>query len=101
MYFINFDIGVDVNIYASSSKDAWPLVGNNENTDVGAFLADYLDLDVNNVTKLLQDTKTGIFQSYDWMGDRLGLNFHAEGLDTYHGDFRKRSEDDCGCGATH
>ncbi|KAJ5327092.1 NADH dehydrogenase 1 alpha subcomplex assembly factor 3 [Penicillium brevicompactum] len=93
--------GVDVNIYASSSKDAWPLVGNNENTDVGAFLADYLDLDVNNVTKLLQDTKTGIFQSYDWMGDRLGLNFHAEGLDTYHGDFRKRSEDDCGCGATH
>ena len=101
LYSVNFDIGVDVNIYASSSKDAWPLVGNNENTDVGAFLADYLDLDVNNVTKLLQDTKTGIFQSYDWMGDRLGLNFHAEGLDTYHGDFRKRSEDDCGCGATH
>ncbi|CAG8187528.1 unnamed protein product [Penicillium olsonii] len=93
--------GVDVNIYASSSKDAWPLVGNNENTDVGAFLADYLDLDVNNVTKLLQDTKTGVFQSYDWMGDRLGMNFHSEGLDTYHGDFRKRSDDDCGCGATH
>ncbi|CAG8337334.1 unnamed protein product [Penicillium salamii] len=101
LYLANSNIGVDVNIYASSSKDAWPLVGNNENTDVGAFLADYLDLDVNNVTKLLQDTKTGLFQSYDWMGDRLGLNFHSEGLDTYHGDFRKRSEDDCGCGATH
>jgi alkaline phosphatase len=77
------------------------LVGNNENTDVGAFLADYLDLDVNNVTKMLQDTKTGIFQSFDWMGDRLGLNFHSDGLDAYHGDFRKRSVDDCGCGATH
>lgn len=44
----------DVNIYASSSKDAWPLVGNNENTDVGAFLADYLDLDVDAVTKRLK-----------------------------------------------
>ncbi|CAP94643.1 hypothetical protein E8E15_006511 [Penicillium rubens] len=92
---------VDVNIYASSTKGAWPLVGNNENTDVGDFLADYLDLDVDNVTKLLQDTKSGILQSYDWMGDRLGLNFHTEGLDTYHGDFRKRSPDDCGCGAAH
>ncbi|KGO71895.1 NADH dehydrogenase [ubiquinone] 1 alpha subcomplex assembly factor 3 [Penicillium italicum] len=92
---------VDVNIYASSTKDAWPLVGNNENTDVGAFLADYLDLDVDNVTKLLQDTKSGTLQSYDWMGDRLGLNFHTEELDTYHGDFRKRSADDCGCGAAH
>lgn len=101
IYPTNLNIGVDVNIYASSSKDAWPLVGNNENTDVGAFLADYLDVDVNNVTKQLQDMKTGLFQSYDWMGDRLGLNFHSDGLDTYHGDFRKRSDDDCGCGATH
>ncbi|KAJ5208590.1 hypothetical protein N7449_002969 [Penicillium cf. viridicatum] len=92
---------VDVNIYASSTKDAWPLVGNNENTDVGDFLADYLDLNVDNVTKLLQDSKSGISQSYDWMGDRLGLNFHTDGLDTYHGDFRKRSADDCGCGAAH
>ncbi|KXG47177.1 NADH dehydrogenase [ubiquinone] 1 alpha subcomplex assembly factor 3 [Penicillium griseofulvum] len=92
---------VDVNIYVSSSKDAWPLVGNNENTDVGNFLADYLDLNVDNVTKLLQDTKSGALQSYDWMGDRLGLNFHTDGLDTYHGDFRKRSADDCGCGASH
>ena len=73
------------------------MVGNNENTDVGDFLANYLDLNVDNVTKLLQDSKPG----NDWMGDRLGLNFHAEGLDTYHGDFRKRSADDCGCGAAH
>ncbi|KAJ5468347.1 hypothetical protein N7475_006099 [Penicillium sp. IBT 31633x] len=92
---------VDVNIYASSSKDAWPLVGNHENTEVGDFLADYLDLNVDNVTKLLQDSKSGILQSYDWMGDRLGLTFHTEGLDAYHGDFRKRSADDCGCGAAH
>ncbi|KAJ5430082.1 NADH dehydrogenase 1 alpha subcomplex assembly factor 3 [Penicillium cf. griseofulvum] len=92
---------VDVNIYVSSTKDAWPLVGNNENTDVGNFLADYLDLNVDNVTKLLQDTKSGALQSYDWMGDRLGLNIHTDGLDTYHGDFRKRSVDDCGCGASH
>lgn len=77
------------------------MVGNNENTDVGDFLAAYLDLDVDNVTKLLQDTKSGALQSYDWMGDRLGLNFPPDGLDTYHGDFRKRSPDDCGCGAAH
>ncbi|KAJ5131002.1 uncharacterized protein N7515_007041 [Penicillium bovifimosum] len=92
---------VDVNIYASSSKDAWPLAGNHENTDVGDFLADYLDLNVDNVTKLLQDTKSGVLQSYDWTGDRLGLTFHLDGLDTYHGDFRKRSEGDCGCGVAH
>lgn len=77
------------------------MVGNHENTEVGDFLADYLDLNVDNVTKLLQDSKSGILQSYDWMGDRLGLTFHTEGLDAYHGDFRKRSADDCGCGAAH
>ncbi|KAJ5774294.1 hypothetical protein N7457_009190 [Penicillium paradoxum] len=92
---------VDVNIYASSSRDAWPLAGNHENTEVGEFLADYLDLNVDNVTKLLQDTKSGILQSYDWMGDRLGMTFHTDGLDGYHGDFKKRSTDDCGCGAAH
>ncbi|PWY91105.1 alkaline phosphatase [Aspergillus heteromorphus CBS 117.55] len=97
---------VDVNIYASSLKDAWPLVGNHENTEVGAFLADYLDLDVKSVTKKLRSTNAWSASSTDengWLGDPLGEDVRTEGLDTYHGEFRKRglSERDCGCGETH
>ncbi|GFF30314.1 repressible alkaline phosphatase [Aspergillus udagawae] len=110
--------GVDVNIYASSSKDAWPLVGNHENTEVGQFLADYLDLDVENITKRLQSSSAWSFagvggvssagRPFSWLGNPLGENVRTEGLDTYHGEFRKRSMDvdgmeklECGCGGTH
>ncbi|KAJ5492736.1 Repressible alkaline phosphatase [Penicillium diatomitis] len=99
----------DVNIYASSSKNAWPLVGNHENTDVGKFLAEYLDLDVNAVTKRLQSAASWTASSdesspskqHGWLGDPLGSNVRVEGLDGYHGDFRKRSVDDCACGSVH
>jgi alkaline phosphatase len=94
---------VDVNIYASSTQDAWPLVGNNENTDVGSFLADYLDVDLDAVTKRLKssgswtnaETTTGAEAEFHWMGHPLDEDVRTEGLDTYHGDFRKRSN--CGC----
>ncbi|KAJ5094187.1 hypothetical protein N7456_010048 [Penicillium angulare] len=101
---------VDVNIYASSTRDSWPLVGNNENTDVGGFLADYLDLKVDEVTKRLRktaswsassDASTASQGNFDWMGDPLGSDVETEGLDTYHGEFKKRSPDDCGCGGLH
>ncbi|KAJ5684399.1 Repressible alkaline phosphatase [Penicillium maclennaniae] len=100
---------VDVNIYASSSQDAWPLVGNHENTEVGHFLADYLDLDISAVTKRLQASsywtasgeETSDQEKYSWLGNRVGANVRLEGLDTYHGDFRKRSTDECGCGELH
>lgn len=42
---------VDVNIYASDPRHARDLVGNRENTDVGRFLADFLDVDVEAVTR--------------------------------------------------
>ncbi|KAL1963687.1 hypothetical protein VTN77DRAFT_7891 [Rasamsonia byssochlamydoides] len=98
---------VDVNIYASSTKDAWPLVGNHENTDIGAFLAEYLDVDVKNVTKQLQLLSQTSGNS--WLGDPLGADVRVDQLDTYHGDFRKRDglvDDEvnsihgrsCGCG---
>lgn len=45
---------VDVNIYASSPKHAPQLVGNHENTDIGKFIAEYLDLDLEPVTKELK-----------------------------------------------
>ncbi len=85
------------------------MVGNNENTDVGAFLANYLDLDVDAVTKRLRSAaywtasgeESSTQEKFNWMGDPLGSTVRTEGLDTYHGDFKKRSLDDCGCGAVH
>ncbi|KAL1858692.1 vacuolar alkaline phosphatase [Paecilomyces lecythidis] len=97
--------GVDVNIYASSGADAWPLVGNHENIEVGRFLANYLDVDVDAVTKKLQSSNDL------WTGNPLGEYVRTDSLDTYHGDFKKRSTGaeeithidgrDCGCGAIH
>ncbi|KAJ9350563.1 alkaline phosphatase [Paecilomyces variotii] len=100
--------GVDVNIYASSGADAWPLVGNHENIEVGHFLANYLDVDVDAVTKKLQSSDSL------WMGNPLGEDVRTDALDTYHGDFKKRSTEagaddeithidsrSCGCGAIH
>jgi alkaline phosphatase len=121
--------GVDVNIYASSPKHAPALIGNHENIEVGQFLADYLDVDVEAVTQELRakHAKTGdsglgsaeeasaelksLFpgeelDDYAWMGPH-GLPVNDNGmlatLDAYHGDFkhRKREEQDCACGLTH
>lgn len=102
-------LAVDVNIYASSPKDAWPLVGNHENTEVGNFLAGYLDLDVDAITKRLQSSaywttsgeETAKDEKYGWLGDPLGSDVRTEGLDTYHGDFKKRSLGECACGGLH
>ena len=41
----------DVNIYSSDPKAAMALIGNHENTEVGDFLRDYLDVDVEAVTR--------------------------------------------------
>jgi alkaline phosphatase len=106
-------LAVDVNIYASSTKDAWRLVGNNENTDIGSFLAEYLEVDVEAVTKRLQSSKEWDWNpevesasaGRSWLGDPLGEDVRTEGLDTYHGEFKKRSVDvnkrECGCGELH
>ena len=94
--------GVDVNIYTSDRKQAQPLLGNHENTEVGKFLADYLDLDVEAITKELQ-SKSKSFKmmsdsgtELDWMGAPLP-DFVPVQPDHYHGDF-KRSLD---CGHLH
>jgi alkaline phosphatase len=44
---------VDVNIYGSAGSEA--LIGNHENTDIGIFLRDYLDVDVDGITKELRE----------------------------------------------
>lgn len=121
---------VDVNIYASAPEHAPQLVGNHENIEVGHFLASYLDVDVEAVTKELRSkhVKTGnsglgfpkeaeaelksLFPNeeelgdYAWMGPP-GLPVNDNGklavLDNYHGDFkhRKREAEGCGCGFMH
>lgn len=82
---------VDVNIYASSPADAKALIGNHENTEVGKFLQEYLDLSVEDVTKELRghqgaDDDGG--GEGGWMGP-IDYGWPVEGLDHYEGDFRR------------
>lgn len=96
----------DVNIYSSDPRAASALVGNHENTEVGAFLRDYLGVDVDAVTKELREK--GVDSQAEgggWMGrrpeegERLDGQTHVAG---YSGDFRKRGGvlhgEECGCG---
>lgn len=46
---------VDVNVYSSGGAGAEAIRGNVENIDVGRFLRDYLDVDVESVTKELKE----------------------------------------------
>lgn len=104
-----------MNIYASSSRDALPVTGNRENTEVGAFIAEYLSLNLNKVTDQLKGVFTSPHASdvedYSWMGEPLANDVVVDELDMYHGEFkrslRKRggeestADSDCGCGAHH
>lgn len=108
-----------MSIFASSHKAARPLLGNVENTEVGSFLADYLSLDVDAITKKLQefsplstDSSSYGDGGLGWLGDPLGEDIVVDELDTYHGDFRrsvKRNADGeiirdasaCACGGSH
>jgi alkaline phosphatase len=47
---------VDVNIYGTAGSSA--LRGNHENTDIGIFLRDYLNVNVNDITEDLKATKS-------------------------------------------
>ncbi|KAI4122120.1 MAG: hypothetical protein LQ338_005989 [Usnochroma carphineum] len=89
---------VDVNIYASDPKQARPLRGNHENTEVGKFLREYLDLEkkVEDVTKELKEKGAGA-----WMGKTLEEGVVGGRGDHYAGDFRKRDVLGCGCVGEH
>ena len=99
---------VDVNIYASDPKAASALVGNHENTEVGRFLRDYLDLDVEAIAAELRNQSRSFTlegaggERLDWLGyqrPQQAMPTEVE-LDHYRGDFKKRSvlDEDCGCG---
>lgn len=88
----------DVNIYASSPKHAQALIGNHENTEVGNFLRDYLDLDLEPVTKELME-KGPSFNKIaadgsivSWTGKPLPEGRAVDHMDHYHGDFKRSLE---------
>ena len=92
--------GADVNIYASNAEAAKALKGNNENTDVGAFLRSYMGLEdeVEAVTKELRKHMQSI-DAVTWLGripddgERLDGQDH---LDHYAGDHKTKRCEICG-----
>lgn len=46
---------MDVNIYSSGGAAAEKIRGNVENTQIGEFLSEYLDVDVEAITRDLED----------------------------------------------
>ena len=83
----------DVNIYASDARQAKPLVGNRENTDVGAFLRSYLDLD-DEVEAVTEELKKHMDVSEEgWLGSIPASDERLDGqdhLDVYAGDHKTR-----------
>ena len=80
---------VDVNIYGTAGSS--DLRGNHENTDIGKFLRNYLDVDVKDITEVLGQTK--LFRTADngevgWTGRipseqdiESALRYHEESQD--------------------
>lgn len=90
---------VDVNIYASKPKHARQLIGNHENTEIGEFIRDYLDVDMDAVTQELKEKGAVLAKTDSWQGKELPENQTHADLDHYQGDFKRSL--DCGCGAPH
>ena len=49
---------MDVNIYAVGSPAREKLTGNHENTEIGKFIKEYLELDLDSVTRILNSGYT-------------------------------------------
>lgn len=88
----------DVNIYSSDPKVAKALVGSHENTEVGDFLRNYLDVDVDAVTRELREkgvlydrvNEQGEVES--WTGKKPVVDEWLDSqdhLDHYQGDFKR------------
>jgi alkaline phosphatase len=87
-------VAADVNIYSSCAMTASALRGNHENTEVGEFLRDYLDLDLEPITKKLKAAagdRANVLGA-EWLGPVPATGQRLDGqdhLDHYHGDFKK------------
>lgn len=73
-------------------------MGNHENTAVGEFIRDYLDVDTEAVTRQLKET--GAMEG-KWMGEEVADARVGNRGDHYEGDFRKRAVEGCACGMPH
>ncbi|MBE3046735.1 alkaline phosphatase [Candidatus Bathyarchaeota archaeon] len=65
---------VDVNVYSSGGAWAMPVQGNVENTDIGKFLREYLEVDVDKITKELLDhmDRYEVQGAVDALGEEAG-----------------------------
>ena len=75
---------VDVNIYSSGGPHAEDLHGNVENTDVGKFLREYLDVDVDSITEQLKekmDWEQTVAITSDEMMVRMGYEAEVPSMD--------------------
>jgi alkaline phosphatase len=96
--------GADVNIYTSDRAAAGPaLRGNRENTDVGAFLRDFLGPDVvaevPRVSRLLRDHARVGGAAAAFLGTVPAVDERLDGqdhLDLYHGDHKTKRCRVCG-----
>jgi len=75
---------VDVNIYGSAGSEA--LRGNHENTEIGKFLRDYLNVDVDAITKELREK---------WKDSGIAAqgNLPAEDLGKFSNRYHRRRPD--------
>lgn len=94
---------MDVNVYASDPRHAPSLIGNHENTEIGNFLRDYLDLDLEPITEELK-AKGAMFGPYgedglqtSWLGNLPAGKKALDEVDHYQGDFKRNLE----CGHLH
>ena len=91
-----------MNIYTSDPQRAKPLIGNHENTEIGTFMRDYLDLDLDAITDQLKSHDDANAQQHkqQWKGKPMPeaeMNALAH-QDHYQGDFKKRKRGlECGC----
>ncbi|EGD87003.1 hypothetical protein H112_05521 [Trichophyton rubrum D6] len=85
---------VNVNIYASSREDASALIGTHENTEIGTFLAKYLRVDLNAITKRLEGIRTTprrrAISDSSWMGKPLSAE-ELEELKHRHGNYTTKA----------
>jgi len=70
---------VDVNIYSSGGPGTDKIRGNVENTEIGKFLRDYLDVDVEEITKEL-NKKMDLKQLSGLSAEEIESDFAIEGL---------------------
>lgn len=77
---------VDVNIYSSGGRGAEQIRGNRENTDVGNFLHEWLDVDVDAITKELKEKadRNKHLGADRWLDEDLAAPVEASAVRTDH-----------------